>query len=243
MSTYHEQLRQLSMRALQRPSYWLVEQLLAARPGAVVVDVGANIGGMFSHWFASGASKIHAFEPVPNNFEVLQTKFGGDHRIVLNKLAVSDVERTHIGVQVLNAHTLARVDQVKLDVALEDTGPFDIGATTLDAYDDEFRLPSIDFIKIDVDGWEPKCLRGAKQILHQHRPPIMLELSYLPRALGESCEAMIDWMYAQGYLVCTMGGEVCEDPVLVLEAFPWRSSWDVVCVPRELVKPEWSRIR
>lgn len=50
---------------------------LALRPGAVVVDVGANIG-IFSLWAYEQCAKdarIYAFEPIPATFAMLQANF------------------------------------------------------------------------------------------------------------------------------------------------------------------------
>jgi hypothetical protein len=42
---------------------------------------------------------------------------------------------------------------------------------------------------------------------------------------------MIALIYSWGYRLCTLDGRVCEDPLFVLEAYPWRTSLDMVAVP------------
>ena len=240
--TPHEQIRTLSLRALHRPGVDLVDRLLQQKPGSVVIDIGAHIGGWLSHWFEMGASEVHAFEPVPMVFAQMRARWADEPRAVLNQLAVSDAPKRYTGMHVLNAHTLGDPAEVKLPAALEDTGPFDFEAVTLDAYIRDRRLSAVDFIKLDVDGFEPAALRGMAATLREFQPPIMIELSYLPRALGESCESMVNGIYECGYRLCTMAGDVCEDPLLVLEAFPWRTSFDMVAVPARRVQGDWPRL-
>lgn len=240
--TPHEQLRDITNRALLRSDFTCVDYCLAGRPHPLVIDIGTNTGGFIPHWFGQGAREVHAFEPVPAVFDELKKHYGHDPRVVLNQLAVSDAVRRIEGVQILNAHTLAPAATTKLAVALEDTGPFTIHTTTLDGYLKAKNLRA-DFIKLDVDGYEPMALRGMRQTLMATRPPIMIELSFLPRALGESVEAMIDGLYALEYKLCTMSREVCEEPLFVLEAFPWRTSFDMVAVPNETISSSWPRVR
>jgi len=242
MSTPHEQIRQIVNVALLRSDLSFLNAVLTKmKPGFVAIDIGTNEGGFTNHWLMHGAGTVHAFEPVPAVFKRLYANFGTNRNVVLNNLAVSDRKGVVRGVQILGAHTLADPRIAKMDIALEDTGPFDMETTTLDSY--AASLPQIDFIKLDVDGYEFHALRGMAGVLAKHRPPVMIELSFLPRKLGESCESMIDWIYAAGYKLCTMHGEVCDDPLYVLEAFPWRTSFDMLAIPNEQIASNWPRIR
>jgi len=47
---------------------------------------------------------------------------------------------------------------------------------TLDAILADVRLDRVDFIKIDVEGSEPRVLVGAQETLARHRPVLQLEL-------------------------------------------------------------------
>lgn len=241
MSTDHERIRQLVNTALLRSDFTLVGRWFQQKKNPVVIDVGTNQGGFISQWFTMGAAQVHAFEPVPAVFGRLRQNWGQDARVFLNNVAVSDrVDVVH-GVRICGAHTLADPVAAKMDVALEDTGPFDMRLIRLDDYVLASQI-SVDFVKIDVDGYEPMVLRGMAEVIARFRPAIMIELSFLPRNLGENCEAMIDSIYGAGYKLCTMAGDVCETPLFVLEAFPWRTSFDMVAIPSEKIEASWPRI-
>lgn len=237
------QIRELVKSALRRPHTDLADEWIKARPGCVVLDIGAFHGGYIAHWFALGASEVHAFEPVPHNFDQLTVNWGKEKRVILNRLAVSDSSGVKRGVRVLGAHTLGSPSNIKLGVALEDRGPFDMDVTAIDTY--LFCRPKvakIGFCKLDVDGFEPAALRGMQQTLAKDRPAVMLELSGLPGHFGESCETMIRWIYERGYTICAMDGTVCGTPTAVMECYPWHSSFDVMMIPNENVQPGWPRI-
>lgn len=249
--TPNEQIRAQVIPALCRNIHTLVDRVLAERPDAVCFDIGANVGGYVGYCLDRGASQVHAFEPVPWVFEEMRRTYGSDPRVQLRRLAIGNRHRVHEGARIYNAHTLARPDEIapamRDGITQEDRGPFSFVETRIDDYAYDVigrpRFTRLDFIKLDVDGYEPAALRGMTETLAKFRPVVMIELSYLPRLLGESCEAMIDWIYARGYRLCTMAGEVCDDPVIVLEAFPWRTSFDMVMVPTERIMGEWPRVR
>lgn len=241
--TNHEQIRALVNTTLVRPHMNAVIEWLRARPGSVCIDIGANLGGMTREFIKNGAMEIHAFEPVPANFIKLMENCGSINGVTLNQAGVSDVCGWVRGARILNAHTLADPAKVNLDVALEDTGAFNFETITIDSYMDVMRVDSLDLIKLDVDGYEPQCVRGMIKTLQRYRPMLMIELSYLPMKLGESVERMVSQIYDLGYKLCTMDNEVCEDALMVMEAFPWRTSFDMVAIPNEQISPNWTRIR
>jgi hypothetical protein len=42
---------------------------------------------------------------------------------------------------------------------------------------DSYNFDKVDFIKIDVEGYEPEVLEGAKQLINRHRPIIFFEVN------------------------------------------------------------------
>lgn len=132
----------------------------AVRPGATVVDVGANVGFhtvVLSQLVGPGGH-VHAFEPLPVTLELLRANVWR-HRssnVVVHPRAASDRSgpvAMHIdpegrsGAQLAPAGTAPElvVDAVTLAEAL--------GATR------------VDLLKLDVEGAEPLVLAGASEIL------------------------------------------------------------------------------
>src|SRR5262249_6927242 len=73
-------------------------------------------------------------------------------------------------------------------------------ATMLDSLVRECDIKRIDFIKVDIDGYECGMLRGGQETLRAWHPVIVLELS--PHQLddhGGSIEELVDLLAAAGY--------------------------------------------
>jgi FkbM family methyltransferase len=240
--TPHE-INERARAALCCPHTNLVELLIKEKPG-IVFDIGALTGGYIQYWLDLGATKVHAFEPVPWNFAAMSATWGSNKNVKLHQVGISDRAESIKGALVYNAHTLARPGEVKLPEAAEHPGQkFDFELMPIDSFMLMNGIKSVSFIKLDVDGYEPKALRGMAATLAVHRPAFMIELSGLPEALGESSAGMIDFLYAAGYKICTMDSRVCENPHVVMDYYPHHTSFDVCAVPNERILAAWQRVK
>ncbi len=201
-----------------------------------VIDAGANIGGYVYTWLELGATRVHAIEPEPTSYATLAARYAGDARVKTHKLGVSDAPDDLRDVNVYNCWTLKPEADRTLDRALEFVGkpPFDVKLTTIDELCGvEHFVP--DFIKIDVDGYDAKALRGARRTLTEHRPVVMLEVSYLPFFVDDCCECMIRGIFALGYTITSTSiaepGKVYKDAREFMRTYPWDTSYDVLLEP------------
>jgi FkbM family methyltransferase len=64
---------------------------------------------------------------------------------------------------------------------------------------DEFNLPRVDFIKIDVEGMELEALEGAKRSITQSHPIMLIE------KIKTDSEKLRAWLKAQGYEIIDAG--------------------------------------
>jgi FkbM family methyltransferase len=148
-------------------------------PGGVIIDAGANIGS-HSVFFASQlqASRVFSFEPQKNIFKLLEKN------ISLNNLEqIITPFQCGLGEKSTTASQLYR-DDVKISTTSnqvnygglylkEDaTGEFTI--ETLDSllFD---KIDKLDFIKIDVQGFEAGVLKGGSKTITKFKPLIFLE--------------------------------------------------------------------
>jgi FkbM family methyltransferase len=149
-----------------------------AKPGTLVVDVGANIG-FFSVAVARRADvALLAFEPDHQNYQSLNrvsAENGLGSRIHPYRLALSD--RTGTGSLYLS--DLAPTDHKLINSRSSRT--VEIALTRLDDFfsqhADLARTP-VSLIKIDVQGAELLVLRGMRQtLIANNHPPILVEYS------------------------------------------------------------------
>ena len=84
----------------------------------------------------------------------------------------------------------------------------EVAVTTIDHFAAEERLRRLDFIKMDVEGWEMRILEGGAQTIERFRPVMLIELveQQLMQA-GDSLEAAWGLLDSWGYrpAVCSDG--------------------------------------
>lgn len=224
------------MNRLLKVGHEVLEHYLKTSQPKVCFDLGANEGGYIGTILhGSPNSLVHAFEPCPRVFKVLQEKFAANQQVILNNCLISDTCEIHEGLQIFNCWTpMKRVDALKTDFGLVpgDNQPFDCQSTTLDKYcDDEHINP--DFLKVDVDGWEARFLRGAMETLGRCKPLMMMELSYLMNKIGDNHELWVRDLLALGYSFCSMDGSFMTNNLkVILDDYPLTTSFDVMLLPK-----------
>lgn len=129
----------------------------------VLYDIGAFNGDSILGYLESGRRyrEIHSFEPSEGNFSDLQkTIYGlaeaGHRDVQAHLLAVGD-HAGSIAIGVEGGHTL-KVGE----------GDGTASMTTLDLLAEQLTPPS--FIKMDIEGFEPLCLAGARQVIAEKQP-------------------------------------------------------------------------
>lgn len=149
------------------------------RPDMIVADIGANIG-MTAILFAGLARQVYAFEPAPSTFALLSTN--------LAAARVANVTPFNIGLgETRQAMTLTFATRNRAGGFVSQHVKPDRGYTTeairIETLDSVFGFqadrPALpDFIKIDVEGFEPHVIRGGRNLLAAHQPVVVLELNH-----------------------------------------------------------------
>jgi hypothetical protein len=78
--------------------------------------------------------------------------------------------------------------------------------TTLDSFVHQNGISSIDFIKVDIEGYEMRFLSGASETLRKFHPPMLIEIN--PDALacfGVTPEDLEDRLNALDYNLFDFG--------------------------------------
>jgi FkbM family methyltransferase len=141
----------------------LAAALAFCRRGAVAVDGGANVGA-YTRILMERFESVHAFEPAPDTFAALSRnleEWGAGKRVEAYPFALSDrKEQVTIGTTPGRRSPSRRV-----------MGAGDIPAIRID----DLKLPELAFLKLDVEGYEERVLRGAERTLRRFRPVVMFE--------------------------------------------------------------------
>lgn len=157
------------------------------RPGDVVYDIGANIGlytRVMHTWF--GAGRIIAFEPMCENFELLQANIALGNiqdQVQAFPIALSDSEgeeELQIDDMTSGTAVLSSVSGGEASVGRREFGlpPLSERVTIamLDRFIEREKLPPPNMMKIDTEGAEVKVLLGGRETLKRHRPRLAIAL-------------------------------------------------------------------
>lgn len=124
----------------------------------VALDVGGHVG-LWSWHLAKRFAHVHAFEPV------------ADHRACFERNVVADNVTMH-PIALGNAPgRVAMQSEQGSSGNTQVAGPGDIEMRTLDS----FAFETVDFLKIDCEGYELYVLQGAVDLLQRCRPVICVE--------------------------------------------------------------------
>ena len=145
--------------------------------GKVAFDVGVNYG-YTSAWLSRWADRVYTFEPNPNNAAMIreQLRIRQIDNVEHIQTAVSD----HQGEGVLHLksfdghHSLADIG------ASSTVGTMRVPLTTLDRFAQTRGINQVSLLKIDVEGFEPEVLQGARGLLSARAIDLIL-FEYSPR--------------------------------------------------------------
>ncbi len=137
-----------------------------------ILDVGANIG-MTALAFSqiSSAGQIAAIEPVPRTFEFLQqnvAEAGAPNVKVFNFALGSSAGSVIMQGHPSNFACSFVADNYTIPTA--DHFSFQVPVKRLDDTFSELSLDRLDFMKVDVEGFELEVFAGAKKLLEDFSP-------------------------------------------------------------------------
>ena len=151
----------------------------AVRPGAIVLDAGANLGAytvLFAQW-AGASGRVYAFEPAPDCRGGLERQLainGATENVVVRPEAIAETT----GVRKFHAAGL-RGDNRLGGAAGSDGDGVVVQTVSVDDFCARERIVP-DVIKIDVEGAELEALRGARRTIAAAGPALALFIELHP---------------------------------------------------------------
>ena len=136
--------------------------------GDVILDIGANIGNHTIYFLMECKAKyVYCFEPTKHTFEILRKN------IEINNLS-DDVELYNFALG--SIETNGHMDINKGDAGANHVILDKDGDVVVKRLDQVVFDKKIDFVKIDVEGFEYDVLIGAEDVLKKYRPIIYIEI-------------------------------------------------------------------
>ena len=172
------------------------------KPGMTIVEVGANVGyyALIEARIIGKEGRIIAFEPSPANMQSLKAN------VVLNDF--NDRIETHqlgIGSEVgkmkfylMNRGNMSSFYNRQEGGGIKTLDYIEVETTTLDTFFKDKNI-KIDYLRMDVEGFEFEVINGMKEILNSDNAPdgFFIEIhSSLLNENGRSCKEFLDLLEA-----------------------------------------------
>jgi FkbM family methyltransferase len=174
----------------------------SCKPKTIFLDIGANTGYYSLLSSFSGASEVHAFEPVPFIAEIVEANIQLNkptrNPIILHRIAISDENKEAFIYMPDNRHGLIETSaSLNRNFRQTHSGEFKVTCRTLDTH---LKLHPLHdcrqlVIKIDVESLEPEVLSGSQATITNQRPLIFVEI--LPQS---NHSFFYEWAYKNNYL-------------------------------------------
>jgi len=166
--------------------FWEVSDVSDLGTPGTALDIGANIG-FYSFLLADAGWEVASFEVLPKNQELIQaTACRNPHlaeKITLHRTGLGPRDDNCVFVSgrdnagdgmVQCGDDAKRIQSAKGPIMLDGNEYINRGSFSVKRLDDILMLQgapaNIDFVKIDVEGFECQVFKGADSILKQYRP-------------------------------------------------------------------------
>lgn len=198
------------------------------RPGMTVLDVGANVGLIcrICADCVGPSGRVVAFEPDPYTRRFLEFNVRRHANVTVSPIALSDqdgVTKLH-----LHPHSGTANSLVNFDPAAE---VVQVDCRTIDSFLEAHPEWVPDFIKIDVEGAEPKVLAGMRRTV-QRLPRVALVIEFCPANLangGYEAGEFFDKLDELGLVVEMIGEDGRTAPVADLKELMNRLGGEIYC--------------
>ncbi len=187
------------------------------KPGDIAFDVGANIGiySVLLSRLCGPAGRVWAFEPVADTYWRLRETLALNRceNVLPTQAAMCDREGS-VRMNLFEAQ-YAELNSFGIRSVTTATGrpvspcqSVEVSAHILDQFCNAKQIERINFLKVDVEGFELSVFQGAEHMLREHRVDyICFEIAKEPlKAAAVEPSAVIGTLEAHGYLTYRLDG-------------------------------------
>ncbi|HVI57324.1 MAG TPA: FkbM family methyltransferase [Luteimonas sp.] len=193
------------------PEIALLPGLLEPSRG-IALDVGANVG-IYTYALARLGATVHAFEPQVACSDTIAAWAERRDDVTLHRAGVG----ASAGELILYV-PLVRGAPVRTRASFQPLAGEQVQLRVPVIALDGMQLPSVAFMKIDVEGFELEVLQGARALLGRDRPTLLVEIDR-QRQTAESFASIIELLAEFGYRAHVLS----EGRLLDCSPEPWQA--------------------
>ena len=157
----------------------------------LTLDIGANVGNFTKLILLETNSKVISFEPLPDAYKelkIIQNQFSD--RLKIHNFALgnqNNKQELHYGTQRSEkASLMSNLEKLSF-IGKSNKNKICVDVKKLDSLTDVLENQTVDFIKIDTEGFEFEVLDGAKDFLRNHKPKfIQIEFNWHQLLKGQT---------------------------------------------------------
>lgn len=198
----------------------------------IAFDIGANIGH-HSLFFASRVKQVYSFEPYAKVRSLLEEKMSTNRiaNVEIIPLGLSNQAQTLEYFEPTEHNSGTGSFQPEYSAKNRRTGIL-LELITGDAFVQQKSIGRIDFVKIDVEGFEHFVLEGMKTSLQTNRPIVMIEFGKQTQDHCKSADGFFS-LFPPDYVFYKFGRPFTS--MATLDAFDFNTARQVnlICFPAE----------
>ena len=176
--------------------------LITETPKAIFMDIGANVGH-HSIFLSKFASQVLAFEPYPKVNMQFKQQIANNNisNIQIFEIGLSDRRETlNYYAPTGNNEGIGSFDESSIGKGNTSYGKLELQEG--DQAIESGSWKSIKLIKIDVEGFEKKVIKGLSRTIEEERPVIVCEITYGQQLSFVSIEELSSYL-PQNYEILT----------------------------------------
>ena len=208
------------------------------KQGNIVFDIGANVG---SHTlpvasYVGEEGKVYAFEPVPWAMNRLKRnlELNSFNNLVLEGIALSDTNEK-VEMKFRASFKIGSNSGVGKDGKIDESWwseceKVNVRLVTMDSYVSNHQISRLDLIKLDVDGFEGKVIRGGLETIKRFKPKIIMEVAPAWTEMrGDNIKDILRGMENMGYIFYMESDfRPIQDINVLIDALPSEGGFNVL---------------
>lgn len=146
--------------------------------GDIVLEAGANTGSetLLLSKLVERTGHVYAFEPVTHVYNILEENciLNDIMNTTLLKIALGE-NNAEIDFYIADETFVNQGMGTKVKGHYNTDKKIEVTQLTLDSFAMEYKLPQVNFLKMDIQGGELDALVGGYEMITKHKPKIFLE--------------------------------------------------------------------
>ncbi len=166
------------------------------KPDWTIIEAGAHIG-YYALQEAQQVSHVYAIEPDPKNIEALGNNIhiNGYQNVTIFNMAVGD----HDGIMPFCKAEFSNLHRIGRD---SDKNTIPMQMMTVDSFVKKQKISKVDFVRMDVEGYELKILQGMIETIRNNKLGLFIEVHRdLLEDYGDSLDKLLTFLEIYGFQI------------------------------------------